>query len=29
MSNISQEYSDDEDIASYYNNIHDLDGFIA
>jgi hypothetical protein len=27
MSDISQKYSDDEDIASYNDNMHDLDGF--
>jgi hypothetical protein len=26
---ISQEYSDDEDIAPYYDNMHDSDGFAA
>jgi hypothetical protein len=29
MSDISLEYSDDEDIAPYYDNMHDLDGFVA
>jgi hypothetical protein len=29
MSDISQEYSDDEDIALYDDNMHSLDGFAA
>jgi hypothetical protein len=29
MSDISQEYSDDEDIAPYYDNMHDSDDFAA
>jgi hypothetical protein len=29
MSDMSQEYSDDEDIAPYDDNMHDLNGFAA
>ena len=29
MSDISQEYSDDEDITPYNDNMHDSDGFAA